>query len=94
MFVNFGSSSLNLAQQKVRFMLNLAPQEVGSISCINTCFFFQFDAEIVFWEGKGREQQMQMEFMSQEIMNVGNTSKINSEQVYLISYAIKYFHIA
>lgn len=41
----------------------------------------KFDAEIVFLEGKEREKQFQLDFLSQEIITVTNASKINSEQV-------------
>lgn len=45
------------------------------------CFFFQFDAEIVFLEGKEREKQRQLDFLTQEIITVTNMSKSNQEQV-------------
>uniref|UniRef100_A0A1B6ED01 Ras-associating domain-containing protein n=1 Tax=Clastoptera arizonana TaxID=38151 RepID=A0A1B6ED01_9HEMI len=41
----------------------------------------KFDAEIVFWEGKTREQQHQMEFMSMEAAKAEANSKQNEEQI-------------
>jgi hypothetical protein len=41
----------------------------------------QFDAEIVFWEGKTREQQHQMEFLSQEAARVESAVRLSEEQV-------------
>lgn len=45
------------------------------------CMFFQFDAEIVFLEGKEREKQRQLDFLTQEIIVTTNLSKSNQEQV-------------
>lgn len=47
---------------------------------------FQFDAEIVYWEGKEREKQFQLDFVAQEALNISNTNRINNEQV--ISFVI------
>jgi Ras association domain-containing protein 7/8 len=41
----------------------------------------QFDAEIVFWEGKAREQQHQMEFLLQEATRVEAAARLSEEQV-------------
>lgn len=41
----------------------------------------QYDAEIVYWEGKEREKQLQLEFIAQEMAGVSNTSRVNQEQV-------------
>jgi hypothetical protein len=41
----------------------------------------QFDAEIVFWESKEREKQMQLEYIAQELLAVTNATKINQDQV-------------
>jgi hypothetical protein len=43
----------------------------------------QFDAEIVFWEGKTREQQHQMEFLSQEAARVEAAVRLSEGQVCL-----------
>jgi hypothetical protein len=43
----------------------------------------QFDAEIVFWEGKAREQQHQLEFLSQEAARVEAAVRLSEEQVCL-----------
>lgn len=50
----------------------------------------KYDAEIVFWEGKSREQQYQMDFIAQELKSVGNISKINQEQVFPNIQAMNY----
>lgn len=42
---------------------------------------FQYDAEIVFLEGKEREKKRQLDFLTQEIISVTNLSKSNQEQV-------------
>ena len=41
----------------------------------------QFDAEILFWEGKTHEQQHQMEFMSQEASRIEVVARLGEEQV-------------
>lgn len=45
----------------------------------------KFDAEIVFWEGKAREQQHQMEFLSQEAARVEAAVRLSEEQLRLLS---------
>ncbi|XP_049825799.1 ras association domain-containing protein 8 isoform X2 [Aethina tumida] len=40
----------------------------------------KYDAEIVFWEGKEREKQMQLDYLAQEILSVSNESKTNQDQ--------------
>lgn len=42
---------------------------------------FQYDAEIVFLEGKEREKKRQLDFLNQEIIAITNLSKSNQEQV-------------
>ncbi|CAH1159329.1 unnamed protein product [Phaedon cochleariae] len=46
----------------------------------------KYDAEIVFLEGKEREKQMQLDFISQELMTISNVSKNNQEQIQALSY--------
>ncbi|KAF5272569.1 hypothetical protein FQR65_LT04908 [Abscondita terminalis] len=46
----------------------------------------KFDAEIIYWEGKEREKQLQYDFVSQEITTVGNTTKLNNEQIQALGY--------
>nr|CAD7393609.1 unnamed protein product [Timema cristinae] len=41
----------------------------------------KYDAEIVFWEGKTREQQHQMDFLSQEAARIEVTSRQGEEQL-------------
>jgi len=41
----------------------------------------QFDAEILFWEGKTHEQQHQMEFLSQEASRIEVVARLGEEQV-------------
>jgi Ras association domain-containing protein 7/8 len=41
----------------------------------------QFDAEILFWDGKTREQQHQMEFLSQEAARIEVATRLGEEQV-------------
>lgn len=43
---------------------------------------WQYDAEIVYWESKEREKQLQLDFIAQEIVTVSNTSRITQEQVH------------
>lgn len=43
----------------------------------------KYDAEIMFWEGKTREQQHQMDFMAQEATRIEATGRHTEEQVYL-----------
>lgn len=42
---------------------------------------FQYDAEIVFWEGKTKEQQHQIEFMTQETARIEAASRQAEDQV-------------
>lgn len=46
----------------------------------------KFDAEIVFWESKEREKQMQLEYISQEILAVTNANKGNQDQIQALNY--------
>ncbi|RZC41285.1 ras association domain-containing protein 8, partial [Asbolus verrucosus] len=46
----------------------------------------KFDAEIVFWEGKEREKQMQLEYIAQELLAVTNATKINQDQIQALNY--------
>jgi hypothetical protein len=62
------------------------PTEFGYLKCSTQTVsafskLLQFDAEIVFWEGKSREQQHQMEFLSQEAARVEAAVRLSEEQV-------------
>ncbi|KAF5277602.1 hypothetical protein FQA39_LY06095 [Lamprigera yunnana] len=46
----------------------------------------KFDAEIIYWEGKEREKQIQFDFVSQDIITVGNTSRVNNDQIQALGY--------
>lgn len=46
----------------------------------------KFDAEIVYWEGKEREKQFQLDFVTKEIATVTSTSRINTEQIQGLCY--------
>jgi Ras association domain-containing protein 7/8 len=46
----------------------------------------KFDAEIVFWESKEREKQMQLEYIAQELLAVTNATKINQDQIQALNY--------
>lgn len=48
----------------------------------------KYDAEIMYWEGKTREQQHQMDFMAQEAARIETTGRHTEEQVKLIYYDI------
>ncbi|ERL91921.1 hypothetical protein D910_09244 [Dendroctonus ponderosae] len=41
---------------------------------------FPFDAEIVFWESKEREKQLQLDFIAQEMANISSQTKNNKDQ--------------
>lgn len=41
----------------------------------------KYDAEIVFWEAKTREQQHQIEFMSQEMARIEAHTRLTEDQV-------------
>lgn len=41
----------------------------------------KYDAEIMYWEGKTREQQHQMDFMAQEAARIEATGRHTEEQV-------------
>lgn len=41
----------------------------------------QYDAEIGFWENKGREQERQVELLQQQISSADNQLRISTEQV-------------
>lgn len=38
----------------------------------------------MYWEGKEREKHRQLEFLAQELITVGNVSKVNNEQVSIL----------
>ncbi|KAJ3658084.1 hypothetical protein Zmor_009845 [Zophobas morio] len=46
----------------------------------------KFDAEIVFWESKEREKQMQLEYIQQELAAVTNATKVNQDQIQALNY--------
>ncbi|XP_050298149.1 ras association domain-containing protein 8 [Anthonomus grandis grandis] len=46
----------------------------------------KFDAEIVFWEGKEREKQLQLDFIAQEIVKINNQTKTNKDQIQALTY--------
>ncbi|KAI4463503.1 ras-associating domain containing protein [Holotrichia oblita] len=46
----------------------------------------KFDAEILFWEGKEREKQFQLDFIAQELVTMSNASRINVEQIQALNY--------
>ncbi|XP_022918226.1 ras association domain-containing protein 8 [Onthophagus taurus] len=46
----------------------------------------KYDAEILFWEGKEREKQFQLDFIAQELVTMSNASRINAEQIQALSY--------
>lgn len=48
---------------------------------MNIHLSFQYDAEIVFLEGKEKEKQRQLDHLSREIIAFTNLSKSNQEQV-------------
>lgn len=50
--------------------------------------YLQFDAEILYWETKNREQMHQMDFISQEVNRMETTGRLIEEQV-CISYNMK-----
>lgn len=47
-------------------------------------FIFQFDAEILYWETKNREQMHQIDFISQEVNRMETTGRLIEEQVYIL----------
>ncbi|XP_049886144.1 ras association domain-containing protein 8 [Pectinophora gossypiella] len=46
----------------------------------------KYDAEIGYWENKGREQERQVELLQQQISSADNQLRINSEQVQALTY--------
>ncbi|CAH0561296.1 unnamed protein product [Brassicogethes aeneus] len=46
----------------------------------------KFDAEIVFWEGKEREKQLQLDYIAQEFVSVTNDCKNAQDQIQALSY--------
>ncbi|XP_041982993.1 ras association domain-containing protein 8 [Aricia agestis] len=46
----------------------------------------KFDAEIGFWENKGREQERQVELLQQQITSTDNQLRISTEQAQALNY--------
>ncbi|XP_045504090.1 ras association domain-containing protein 8 isoform X2 [Colias croceus] len=46
----------------------------------------KYDAEIGFWENKGREQERQVELLQQQINSADNQLRISTEQVQALNY--------
>jgi Ras association domain-containing protein 7/8 len=44
---------------------------------------FQYDAEILYWENKNREQMHQMDFISQEVNRIESSNRVIEDQVYI-----------
>lgn len=42
---------------------------------------FQYDAEIVYWETKNREQMHQIDFISQEVTRLETTNRMVEQQL-------------
>ncbi|KAJ8882683.1 hypothetical protein PR048_014495, partial [Dryococelus australis] len=62
------------------------PQQIKRVRGGATCVVcVQYDAEIVFWEGKTREQQLQIDFLSQEIARIEAISHGGEEQLRQLS---------
>jgi Ras association domain-containing protein 7/8 len=53
------------------------------MTVVNAFTLLQFDAEIVFWEGKTREQQHQVDFLAQEAARIEVAARLGEEQVCL-----------
>lgn len=43
--------------------------------------WFKFDAEILYWETKNREQMHQMDYISQEVNRIESAGRFIEEQV-------------
>ncbi|XP_030759958.1 ras association domain-containing protein 8 [Sitophilus oryzae] len=46
----------------------------------------KYDAEIIFWEGKEREKQLQLDFLTQEVLKISTLSKTNQDQIQALTY--------
>lgn len=62
--------------------------QLKSQLCFSHIIFwnFQFDAEIVFWEGKSHEQKRQIELIAQETVRMEAQSRQSEEQVSLFQF--------
>ncbi|XP_039760206.1 ras association domain-containing protein 8 isoform X3 [Pararge aegeria] len=54
----------------------------------------KYDAEIGFWENKGREQERQVELLQQQISSTDNQLRISTEQVQTLNYVEEESEIA
>ncbi|XP_045779246.1 ras association domain-containing protein 8 isoform X4 [Maniola jurtina] len=54
----------------------------------------KYDAEIGFWENKGREQERQVELLQQQISSTDNQLRISTEQVQALNYVEEESEIA
>ncbi|XP_023945442.1 ras association domain-containing protein 8 isoform X1 [Bicyclus anynana] len=54
----------------------------------------KYDAEIGFWENKGREQERQVELLQQQISSTDNQLRISTEQVQSLNYVEEESEIA
>ncbi|XP_066998894.1 ras association domain-containing protein 8 isoform X1 [Anabrus simplex] len=62
-------------------LVNFQREKLSSLQAELT----KFDAEIVFWEGKSREQQHQMEFLSQEAARMDKAARISEDQLRMLT---------
>ncbi|XP_066146721.1 ras association domain-containing protein 8 [Euwallacea fornicatus] len=46
----------------------------------------KYDAEIVFWEGKEREKQLQLDFITKELIKITNQTKVRKDEIQALSY--------
>ncbi|CAG9765427.1 unnamed protein product [Ceutorhynchus assimilis] len=46
----------------------------------------KFDAEIVFWEGKEKEKQLQLDYLAQEMLKITNHTKTQKDQIQALAY--------
>ena len=56
-------------------------------------FNFQFDAEIIYWEAKTKEQQHQIDYITQEKIKIENMSRQNEDHLRTLAHAEEEFEI-
>lgn len=87
MLQEFDSPGDSVYNTQYRDMIRLVNYQREKLSA-QQAELTKYDAEIVFWEAKTREQQHQIEFMAQEITRIEAHSRLTEDQVQL-----KHIHV-
>ncbi|KAL1506040.1 hypothetical protein ABEB36_005475 [Hypothenemus hampei] len=77
-----GNTLLNAQYRELIALINFQREKLNSQQADIT----KYDAEIMFWESKEREKELQLDFIAQETIKMTNQTKTNREQIQSLTY--------